>query len=134
MATFPSAAWAALFEAAVNANAEYAEAAKAWDGEVLLRVLPPDGSTAPVPGIRLDLAHGACRSATFLPDSGSVDTEFTFEAPRAVWERIVRGELDPVKAVLANEVKVRGNFAKAMRFTRASGLLVAAARTVPTEF
>jgi putative sterol carrier protein len=134
MAKFPSAEWAGLFEAAVNGNEAYAEAAKGWEGDVLLRVLPEPEAVGPVAGIRLDLAHGACRSAAFVADTADVSTEFTFEGRRAVWERIVRGELDPVKAVLSNELKVRGNFAKAMRFTKASGLLVATARTVPTEF
>lgn len=96
--------------------------------------MPDAAEGGPVPGIRLDLAHGACRSATFVGDTGSDSTELTFEGARPVWERISRGELDPVRAILSNELTVRGNFAKAMRFTRASGLLVATARTVPTEF
>jgi putative sterol carrier protein len=133
MARFPSAEWAALLKEAVNANAEYAESAKAWEGDVLLRVVSSDASTA-AEGIYLDLAHGACRSASFVPDSRETTSEFVFEASRPVWARLFRQELDPVKAILSNEVRLRGNLAKAMRFTRASSLLVATAATIPTEF
>jgi putative sterol carrier protein len=133
MARFPSAEWASLLQQAVNSNAEYAEAARAWEGDVLLRVTPPDLSSA-AEGIHLDLAHGLCRSATFVPDGRESTSEFVFEATRDVWALLFRQELDPVKAVLSREVRLRGNLAKAMRFTRASGLLVATAATVPTEF
>ena len=133
MARFPSAEWASDFRTAVNTSREYAEAAKGWEGDILLRVVPEDAA-GPTPGIHLDLAHGECRAATFVEDSRSTVSEFVFEAHRPVWERLVRQQLDPVKAVLSQEVKVRGNFAKAMRFVRASSLLIAAAATVPTEF
>ncbi|MCI4320946.1 MAG: SCP2 sterol-binding domain-containing protein [Thermoplasmata archaeon] len=133
MARFPSAEWAKLLQIAVNANAEYAEAAKAWEGDVLLRVIPAEPS-ALAQGIHLDLAHGRCRSATFVPDTRETASEFVFEAPNSVWALLFRQELDPVRAILSHEVRLRGNLAKAMRFTRASGLLVATAGTVPTEF
>jgi putative sterol carrier protein len=133
MPKFPSAEWAELLRAAVNADAAYAEAARAWEGDVLLRVLPDDAA-APPPGIHLDLSHGSCRSAAFVADSRPVDSEFVFEASRSDWREVLEGRLEPVPAVLSGKVKVRGNLAKAMRFTKASGLLIAAASTVPTEF
>jgi putative sterol carrier protein len=130
---FPSAGWAELFRTAVNESAEYATAAQAWEGEVLLRILPGQ-TAAPVPGIHLDLAHGACRSATFLSDSGSAEAEIVLEGEREEWQRILRREADPVREVLSGRLKIRGNFAKAMRFTKATTLLVAIASSVPTEF
>jgi putative sterol carrier protein len=133
VARFPSAEWADLFRTAVNANGTYAEAARAWEGDVLLRIVADDPGPPP-PGIHLDLAHGECRSATYVADSRETESEFVFEATKPVWGQLLRGQLDPVKAVLSNQVRVRGNFAKAMRFTRASGLLIETAASVPTEF
>ncbi|MCI4325612.1 MAG: SCP2 sterol-binding domain-containing protein [Thermoplasmata archaeon] len=133
MAKFPSAEWAALFHAAVNERADYAEAARAWEGDVLLRVLSDDPTGVPS-GVHLDLAHGTCRSATYLADAHGEESEFAFEATGAAWQRILRREVDPVKAVLSGQVRVRGNFGKAMRFTKASTLLVEIASTIPTEF
>jgi putative sterol carrier protein len=132
VAKFPSAEWAELLRGAINASEEYAVAAKAWEGDVLLRILNQDPAAAP-PGVHLDLANGACRGATFVPDSRATQSEFAFEATAADWERILRGEVEPVRAVLSGQVKIRGNFAKAMRFTKASTLLVKIASAIPTE-
>ena len=133
MAKFPSALWASEFQAAVNGNEEYAEAARAWEGDVVLRVLPEDPGTSPA-GIHLDLFHGACRATEFLPDARDPASEFVFDASLATWREILERRLDPVQAVLAGRVKVRGNLAKAMRFTRATGRLIETASTIPSEF
>jgi putative sterol carrier protein len=131
VAKFPSAEWAELLREAINSSEEYGEAARAWEGDVLLRVRPDDPA-APPPGIHLDLGHGACQGATFVPDSRATESEFALEATAAEWERILRGEVDPVRAVLSGQVQIRGNFAKAMRFTKASTLLVRIASAIPT--
>jgi putative sterol carrier protein len=109
VAKFPSPEWAELFHAAVNASAEYADAARAWEGDVLLRVLPDEGLTFPS-GIQLDLDHGACRSAVYVPDARGGETEFAFEATARDWQRVLRKEADPVKAVLSGQVKVPTEF------------------------
>ena len=133
MARFPSAEWAAFFQSALNSNAEYAEAAKAWEGDILFLVTAdprsPKGS-----GIHLDLFHGSCRSATFTEDPTTISSEFIYEGRREDWRRLLQGELDPVKALLRGTFRVRGNLPKLMRFTRAATLLASTAATVPTEF
>ncbi len=132
MARFPSAEWADRFQKALAENAEYREAAQAWEGDILLLVTPdadaPNGS-----GIHLDLDHGECRSATFVADAGAVTSEFVFQAKREDWARLIRREVDPVRAIMDGTVKVRGNLAKLMRFTRAAKALVETAGQVPSE-
>ncbi len=126
---FPSAEWAAAFQKALNENAAYAEAAKAWVGDILLLVRPADPTQA-APGVLLDLANGQCRSATYQPDARSVAAEFVYEGTAENWQRLVRHEVDPVKAILDGTFKVRGNMAKLMRFTRAAKELVETASNV----
>ncbi len=126
---FPSAEWAAAFQKAVNENAAYAEAARAWVGDILLLVKPAD-ATAPAPGVLLDLANGTCRASTFLPDARGTAAEFVYEGPPESWQRLMRHEVDPVKAILDGTFKVRGNLAKLMRFTRAAKELVETASNV----
>jgi putative sterol carrier protein len=126
---FPSAAWAAAFQKAINANAAYAEAAKAWEGDVLLRVRPTD-PTAPTPGVHLDLANGTCRAATYHPDARAVASEFVYEGTAENWARLMRHEVDPVNAILDGTFRVKGNLAKLMRFTRAAKELVETASNV----
>ncbi len=127
---FPSAEWASAFQTALNANAAYAEAARAWVGDILLRVRPADPSR-PAPGVLLDLAAGSCRAATFFPDAREVPSEFVYEGPPESWGRLMRHELDPVKAILDGTFRVKGNMAKLMRFTRAAKELVETASNVP---
>jgi putative sterol carrier protein len=133
VAKFPSPEWAELIRAAVNERKDYAEAARGWEGDVLLRVLPQDPA-AVAAGIHLDLAQGACRGATYVADARGEESEFAFEASAHDWQRVLRKDVDPVRAVLSGQIRVRGNFAKAMRFTKASTLLVDIAATIPTEF
>jgi putative sterol carrier protein len=129
---FPSEEWAQAFRTALNANAEYAQAARAWEGDILLLVAPderdPHGS-----GVRLDLQHGVCRAAILVPDARGVQSEFVYEGKRAEWTRLLRHEIDPVKAILDGTFRIRGNLAKAMRFTRAAKALVETAAQIPVE-
>ena len=129
---FPSAEWASAFRAALNSSEGYRQAAQAWEGDLLLRVLPTGGA-GPAPGVLLDLFHGECRGATFLEDSAHVESEFVYEGPRENWGRLLTGETDPVKSILDGTFKIRGNLAKAMRFTRAAKELVEVAAHLATE-
>jgi putative sterol carrier protein len=127
---FPSAEWAVAFRSAINENAAYRDAARAWVGDILLLVRPPDAA-APSPGVHLDLANGECRSAEFHADGRHVSSEFVFEGTIENWQKLMRHEVDPVKAIMDGTLKVRGNLAKLMRFTRAAKELVETASDVP---
>ena len=107
VAGFPSAEWAELMRRGIEGSREYASAAQAWEGDVLLRVLPEDPA-APVRGIHLDLAHGKCLAATFLPDSRGAESQFVLEADPPEWRRILTREVDPVREVLSGRLKMRG--------------------------
>lgn len=129
---FPSSEWASALQQALNQNTAYADAARAWVGDILLLVRPADAS-APAPGIQLDLANGTCRSATFYPDAREVKSEFVYEGSPENWARLMRHEVDPVKAIMEGTFRVRGNLAKLMRFTRAAKELVETASNVPSS-
>ena len=128
---FPSAEWAAAYRTALNENGAYRDAAKAWVGDIMLLVLPAD-PTAPAPGVHLELENGGCQNATFHPDGRTVPSEFVYEGSVENWKRLMRHELDPIKAILDGTFKVRGNLAKLMRFTRAAKELVETASNVPS--
>jgi putative sterol carrier protein len=129
---FPSAEWAAAFQTALNDNSAYREAAKAWVGDILLLVRPADPN-APAPGVHLELANGGCEHATYLADARTVPSEFVYEGTPENWQRLMRHELDPIKAILDGTFRVKGNLAKLMRFTRAAKELVEAASNVPVS-
>ena len=128
---FPSAAWAEEFRTALNANEAYRAAAQAWVGDILLRVRGSDPA-APAPGVQLVLAHGECSAAVYYPDAREVSSEFVYEGSPENWERLLCHELDPVKGILDGTFRIKGNLAKAMRFTRAAAELVGTAAKVPS--
>lgn len=129
---FPSGEWAEAYRRALNASAEYREAAAAWEGDILFRVVPaaPD---APAPGIHLALARGECTAATYHADSRSVASEFVYEGTAENWQRLLRKEIDPVKSILNGTFRMRGNLLKASRFTRAAKALVETAAQLPAD-
>lgn len=130
--TFPSTEWAEAFRTALNQNSAYQEAARAWEGDILFLVRSTDPN-APTPGVHLGLAHGQCTSATYHADARNVASEFVYEGTPENWARLLRKEVDPVKAILDGTFKIRGNLAKAMRFTRAAKELVETAASVPAD-
>ena len=132
MVVFPSQEWAEIFQLRLNTNPAYAEAAAAWEGDILLLVLP-DAPGAPAPGIHLDLSHGQCREARFLVDGQQTESEFVYQGRRENWSKLLHHELDTVKAILDGTFQVKGNLAKAMRFTRAAKELVETAAGIPAD-
>ena len=129
---FPSAEWASAYRTALNANEGYREAAGAWEGDVLLLVRPTDPAAA-APGIHLALSHGECQGATFHEDARTVESEFVYEGTAENWRRLLHREVDPVRALLDGTFRIRGNLAKAMRYTRAAKELVETAASIPTD-
>lgn len=127
---FPSEEWAEAFKSALNDNAAYHEAAGAWVGDILFLVKPADPN-APAPGVHLDLSNGVCSRATYHADARSVSSEFVYEGTAENWGRLLRKELDPVKAIMDGTFRVRGNLLKLMRFTKAAKELVETASKIP---
>ena len=124
---FPSPQWTAAFESEINGSDAYANAAKQWEGDILLVI---DES----PGIYLDLWHGKCRSARFVSDTGEVSPEFKIIAPMAKWQNVLAGKLDPVQGMVTRQLKLEGNLVKIMKNVKAAQELVRCATKVPTEY
>jgi putative sterol carrier protein len=129
---FPSAEWAEALRTALNQNPAFQEAANAWEADLLFLVRTP-GADAPAPGIRLDLAQGRCRSATFHEDARPIAAEFVFEGTPENWRKLLRRELEPVRPFIDGTFTVRGNLAKALRFSRAAKVLVETASGISLD-
>lgn len=128
---FPSAEWAAAYQRALNENPAYREAARAWVGDILLLVRSAEAN-APAPGVLLELSNGGCQNATYHADARAIPSEFVYEGTAENWQRLMRHEVDPIKALLDGTFRVKGNLAKLMRFTRAAKELVDTASNVPS--
>lgn len=124
---FPSSEWTDQFLNEINTSDSYANAAKQWEGDILLDI---EGKG----GIYLDLWHGKCRKAEYLGDSSAVAPEFTISASMAKWQNVLSGKLDPVQGLVTRQLKLNGNLVKIMKNVKAAQELVKCATKVPTEY
>ena len=129
---FATSEWVAALKDAINASASYRDAAKTWEGDFWF-IVEPDGVT-PRRLMYLDLWHGECRNAFLTGDESSRDPEFRVAGSVKHWRRVINREVDPIKALMTNTLKLKGNFAKIMRSVRAAQELVLCAAAVPTAF
>ena len=147
MVKFGTPEWAELFEKAVNSNDAYAKAADWWEGDFIFQIDPHGGLDKQI-RVWVGLYHGNCTGCKILKDdekykilekgeapSGQpFEAEYIYAARIDVWEKILRKELDPIRALLSGQAKVTGDMPKILRATEAAKELVASATTIETEF
>jgi putative sterol carrier protein len=147
MVKFGSAEWAKLFEKAVNANAAYAKAADWWEGDFIFQIDPHGGLTDQI-RVWVGLHRGKCTGCQVLkgeeefkvlekdhaPSGKPFEVEYVYASRVDVWEKILKKELDPIRALLSGQAKVTGDMPKILRATEAAKELVASATTIETEF
>jgi putative sterol carrier protein len=124
---FPSPAWVSDFDVAINSSDAYLNAAKNWEGDIILEI---EG----VAGIYLDLWHGKCRSAEYMDDAKTRTAEFRISANMEKWKKVLEGKLDPVQGMVTRQLKLDGNMVKIMKNVKAAQELVRCATTVPTVY
>jgi putative sterol carrier protein len=135
MFEFPREEWFEALAGEINASGAYREAASDWEGDIafVVEADPERGVPADVWGY-LDLWHGACRSAAVVVAGRGEDAEFVISATYRRWKDVVRGDLDPVRAMMQGKLRVRGDLPKILRYVQAAHELVVICGLVPTRF
>lgn len=129
-----SAEWAAAFHAAIEADAEYREAAARWTWSVAFVLDPaPAFGYADAVAVELTLDRGRCHGAALIAPE-SITAPFVLRAAYPTWKAVVRGELAVISAVMRKLVSVEGSLATLMLHARSATALVACAQRVPTHF
>lgn len=124
---FPSQAWTDVFCETINNSDAYASAAKTWEGDFLF-IVDQGG------GIYVDLWHGKCRAAEFVPDPSTRQTEFRITASMDKWRQVIEGKLDPIQGLVTRQLKLDGNLVKIMKNVKAAQELVRCATQIDTDF
>jgi putative sterol carrier protein len=126
--------WADAFRNAINADAEYTAAAKAWTWPValVLDATPALGYPQPV-AVQFTLERGNCTAAAIKPPH-TVDATFVLRADYDTWKEVVRDGLDPIAAVSGGRIKFTGPLGTLLQNAKAATALISAARVVPTSF
>lgn len=114
MAIFPSEEWTQALMDKLNSDQHYAEIARNWEGDLTF-VIEPGGALADPMVIYLDLWHGKCRQAYVVQSDNPPQAAFTLKAPYDNFVRILKGELNPIQAMLTRRLHVQGNMALLMR-------------------
>ena len=148
MPKFMSDEWLPLYVEALNKNEAYAKAADWWTGDFVFIVKASGNLDHDIMGF-IGLSHGKCTGVKLVssadefevvPPGGSptssdkLAVEYTYEATHDTWISIIKGELDPIRALLSGKAKIQGEMAKVLKATDAAKELVNTASMIETEF
>jgi putative sterol carrier protein len=136
--SFPSEAWAQAYGQAINQNPAYKKTASNWsEGAIALvcKAEPSLGIAEPQ-GMVLDLERGVCRGVVYTTDPAVIATApFVIEASYAQWKSVIKGEVDPIKAMLQGQLRLsRGHLPTIIRDVEGSRQLVLSASLIDSEF
>jgi putative sterol carrier protein len=113
-AVFPSAEWLQEFADKLNSDQHYAQVAKNWEGDMYF-IIEPEGNLKAQTVMYLDLWHGKCRGTEMVAEISQHSPAFTLKAGYGNFAKVLKGELDPMQAMLTRKLDVKGNMAVMMR-------------------
>jgi putative sterol carrier protein len=131
-AIFPSPEWLQTLFDKINSDERYAKIARNWEGDMCV-VIEPSGPLTEQLLYYLDLWHGKCRKTEILKDLSTVQPKFVLTATYDNISRIMKGELDPMTAMMTRKLQVHGSMAYMMRNVPTVLDFVRCAREVTTE-
>jgi putative sterol carrier protein len=114
MAKFPSPEWLLALNDKLNADERYAQIARNWEGDMMI-VIEPGGEISQPVRWYIDLWHGKCRGVAVLEESDEKKATFTLRGPYENFVRLLKGEVEPMTALLTRKIGVQGNMAILMR-------------------
>ena len=106
--SFPSDPWVKALQDRLNNSASYAETARNWEGDILFQLDWPDARRPPTL-LYLDLWHGKCRAAYEVSGPHALEPAFRLSAPVANWISVLKGQWEPIQAMMTGKIKVQGN-------------------------
>jgi len=133
MAVFPKDEWMLSFTEKLNTDEHYAQIARNWEGDMIFSI-EPDNMHSEMVRYYFDLWHGKCRGSYVIEPGQEVKSVFLLRAPYSNYVRLLKGELDPMQALLTRKIGVQGNMAILMRNVPTVLDFVRCAREITTGF
>lgn len=127
--------WIATYEKLVQEDAPYKEAAKNWEGSVVIHIL-----ANPAAGIDkdyylfLDLWHGDCRFIRPVPEEVGKSADFVITGELERWQAVMKKELDTIKGMMQGKLKLKGDLPTIVRAVKAASRLVELSTMIDTIF
>jgi putative sterol carrier protein len=129
---FGSHEWVVAYMEKLNANKNYEEAAATWEGDFVF-VIEPDGNLDHEVRFYVDLWHGKARAGRGLKPGEEQKALFIFSGKWSNYEKLIDGQLDPLKGLTMGKFKLKGDMVKVMRAVKAAQQLVATILMVDTQ-
>ena len=131
---FPSVEWVSALKDKLNSDERYAHVARKWEGDILFEV-KPDGPLDNPEIYYLDLWHGKCRDICSVEPEriGDYEAAYTLSAPYSILARVMKGDLDPMQALITRKLTVKGSMAYMMRNVPVILDFVRCAKEITTE-
>ena len=127
--------WILSFEKALQEDKKYRDAAKKWEGTVVIHMIGDAKSGIPEDlYVLLDLWHGDCRSVRLVPAEVGKKGDYVLTAELDKWQSVLSGELNAVKGMMKGQIKIKGNLTKMVRFAKAANRLVEVTGLVGAKF
>ena len=114
--------WVSEYEQKIQGDARYKQAAKTWEGSVVLvfKAEPTAGLDHDI-FVFMDLWHGECRQARIVPPEVGRNGEYVLEAEYERWKRVLKKELSVVREIATRKLKlVPFHFKKAAKLAAAT--------------
>ena len=114
--------WVYAFEKLVQGDERYKQVARTWEGSLtLVFKADPNAGLEDDVFVLMDLWHGECRSIRIVPREMGRGADYVLEAPYERWKKILKKELNVVKELSTNKLKlVPFNFKKAAKLAAAA--------------
>lgn len=129
---FPSPEWITMLDEKLNLDERYAAVAKNWEGDICF-VIEPGGAVKEKILYYFDLWHGKCRKAEIWDKLPDALPHYVLTGNYEHIARIMKGELDPMQALMTRKLQVHGSMAYMMRNVPVVLDFVRCAREVTTE-
>jgi putative sterol carrier protein len=133
---FPSTEWLQALKEKLNSDEKYAQIASKWEGEIVFHI-EPGGPIKEAQIFFTDLWHGKCRDA-FMVESEEqlkeLSPAYVLKSPYQSFVRILKGQLDPMQAMITRKLKVQGSMGYMMRNVPTVLEFVRCAKEIDTEF
>jgi putative sterol carrier protein len=129
---FPSPEWLQDLNNKLNSDARYGDIAKNWEADMAV-VIEPGGALPERIIYYLDLWHGKCRKVEILQEIPQAKPKFVLTSVYDNFLKIMKGELDPMQAMMTRKLQVQGNMAYMMRNVPTVLDFVRCCREITTE-
>jgi len=133
---FPSPEWLQALKDKLNNDEKYAKTAHNWEGEIVF-FIEPGGPISDAMIFYTDLWHGECRDAFMVADETKLKElapAYILTAPYQTFVRVLKGQLDPMQAMITRKLKVQGSMGYMMRNVPTVLEFVRCAKEIETEF